>query len=61
MEIGKRNQMVKTNLAVLWMRGSRVGSVDQSKLEEIQFEFIVNLLQIDATGCQHWNVIARKR
>jgi hypothetical protein len=45
---------------VLWARGGRVGSVEltEENKQRINQEFCTSLIQRDASGTEHWNIIA---
>lgn len=44
---------------VLWVKGGRIGSVEltDSNLKRLQSEFIMYLIQRDASGTEQWNIL----
>ena len=50
-----------SQLAVLWFKGGRIGSVNQSQLPALMESFSLSLIQRDGSGCEHWNILGRWR
>jgi hypothetical protein len=46
-------------LAIIWQRGARVGSVRQAELPVLRESFSLSLIQRDVSGCEHWNVLGK--